>query len=411
MYQFFILLAISETNMRYPKFSFTITHQHHGARTGLLNTPHGVVETPNFIFCGTKAAIKGLGPDDMRAEGTQIILSNTYHLMLQPGAETVAALGGLHKMMNWHGPMFTDSGGYQIFSLGHGSVAEEIKGKRNSASSLVKISEEGAVFRSYIDGTKQVLTPERSIDIQHKLGADLIVVLDECTPFNVDKNYTKRSMEMSHRWAMRSLQAFDDLAINNQALYGIIQGGVYDDLRQQSTTFVNEQDFFAHAIGGSLGASKQQMHDIVSYTASLLRKDRPVHLLGIGGVKDIFHGVTCGIDTFDCVHPTRLARHGGALMRLPDLAAEGLSTTHEHLNLRNSRFKEDPRPIDSNCTCKTCRSFSRGYLHHLLKAKEVLAISAITIHNVHFMNVLMQRVREAIKHNNLTKERSLWLCY
>lgn len=396
----------------YPNFHFEITTQdtNSSARCGLYHTPHGTIETPNFIFCGTKAAIKGATPEDMRRENTQIILANTYHLMLQPGSKIVKQLGGLHKMMGWSGPMFTDSGGFQIFSLGHGSISNEIKGKtltpRNKT--LLKITEEGAKFRSYIDGSYHLLTPEKSIEIQRDLGADLIVVLDECTPYNVDKNYTKESMRMSHRWALRSLEEFKKGNDYSQALYGIVQGGVYADLRKESADFINDQNFFAHAIGGCLGAIKDEMYDIVAMVMNRLSKDRPVHLLGIGGIEDILNGVACGIDTFDCVHPTRLARHGGALVKRSLKRAEGDNTTTDHFNLANSRFKTDDRPIDPECECNTCKNFSRGYLHHLLKAKEMLGLQALTVHNVHFMNKFMKSIRNSIENNSFQQERSHW---
>ncbi|NBV28515.1 tRNA guanosine(34) transglycosylase Tgt [bacterium] len=395
----------------YPNFKYIVTAQTGLARCGQIHTPHGVVETPNFIFCATKAAIKGATPTDLKQAHTQIILSNTYHLFLQPGADTVAHLGGLHKMLGWDGPMFTDSGGYQIFSLGHGSVAQEIKGKRNSTrnNTLLKITEEGAYFRSYLDGSKHVLTPEIAMQVQRKLGADLIVVLDECTPYHVEKKYTQSSMRLSHRWGLRSLDEFYKTNDGKQAVYGIVQGGVYDDLRQESVQFVNENNFFANAIGGSLGASKQQMHDIVNYTASLLRKDRPTHLLGIGGIVDIFNGVRQGIDTFDCVHPTRLARHGGALLAMPLQAAEGIEPKNEHINLRNARFALDTRPIDETCGCSTCQTFSRGYLHHLIKAKEMLVMQALTVHNIYFMNRLMKAIRQAIQTDSLDDEQKKWI--
>eukprot|EP01039_Chlorochromonas_danica_P003710 gene3710-4059_t len=305
----------------YPNFSFEIkqTVSSSKARTAILTTPHGVVETPNFVFCATKAAMKALTMEQLRSEGTQICLSNTYHLMLTPGADLVDKMGGLQKMTGWNGPMLTDSGGYQIFSMGFGSVSSEIKGKRDTEKmgwnqTLLKIDEEAATFRSYVDGSIHHLTPEKSMEIQRKLGADLIVVLDECTPFNVDKDYTKESMLRSHRWGKRCLEAFRASHTGKQALYGIVQGGIYHDLRVISTNFVNTQPFFGMAIGGSLGGTKKDMHDIVTYTRSLMRNDRPIHLLGIGGIRDIFHGVRQGIDTFDCVHPTRLGRHGGALV-------------------------------------------------------------------------------------------------
>lgn len=394
----------------YPNFKFDVTQQSatSKARTGLLKTPHGTIETPAFIFCATRAAIKGVAPDQMRAARTQIILSNTYHLMLNPGSERVAKAGGLHQFMAWDGPMFTDSGGFQIFSLGHGSVAAEIKGNRAQANnkSLVKITEEGAQFRSYLDGSRHVLTPERSIQIQRELGADLIVVLDECTPFHVDKSYTEKSMHLSHRWAVRSYQEFQRGNDGRQALYGIIQGGVYQDLRKISADFVNQQDFFAHAIGGSLGASKEQMYEIVAWTMDILDPKRPVHLLGIGGIRDIFNGVAHGVDTFDCVHPTRLARHGGALLR-PALQPEP-EKGREHINLKNSRFQEDWAPIDPECFCHTCKTYSRAYLHYLLKANELLALSAITVHNVAVMNRLMEEVRQAVREDRLAQVQRHW---
>jgi len=396
----------------YPHFSFDIRDQdlNSRARLGCISTPHGTIETPNFIFCATKGAMKALRMDMVKESDAQIILSNTYHLMLNPGADLVKKMGGLHTFMNWNGPLFTDSGGFQIFSLGHGSIASEIKGNRmqKSSRSLLKINEHGATFKSYLDGQKHLLTPEKSIEVQIKLGADLIVVLDECTPFHVDKAYTERSMAMSHRWALRSLEEFKKRSKETQALYGIIQGGVYEDLRKISTEFVNEHPFFGHAIGGSLGASKHQMSDVIGMTAPLLVRDRPIHLLGIGGISDIFEGVSLGIDTFDCVHPTRLARHGGALVQ-PHLLPESKNTSsREHLNLRNSNYKEDPNPIDPSCPCYTCQNLSRAYLHYLLKAKEIVVLELLTLHNITFMVRLMKAIREGIKQNNLPALRKEW---
>ena len=503
--------TLTSEDVTYPNFSFTLgmTSSSSKARTGLLTTPHGSIETPNFCFCATKAAMKTVTPEQLRQEGSQFILSNTYHLMLTPGSEIVERMGGLQTFTAWRGPMLTDSGGYQIFSMGFGSVSSEIKGKRDTEKmgwnqTLLAIDENGATFRSYVDGTIHHLTPERSMDIQRQLGADLIVVLDECTPFNVDKKYTEDSMHRSHRWALRSLKAFAATHTGTQALYGIIQGGVYRDLRDESAAFINKHAFFGTAIGGSLGASKTDMHDIVAYTRSRVRDDRPVHLLGIGGVRDIFHGVRQGIDTFDCVHPTRLGRHGGVLVKAahwdeepapeaetpmteaagrkvlallrkelsrmqsageraeraemaqaatggggggdvrvairgrkatakgnqglsPDQGSEeGLSltrveiearcrsvkeiidasvggvvdpsdprlaplalrgvpkpslsgtgaakarkprTVREHINVAKGPMRSDPRPIDPDCRCYTCRNFSRAYLHHLFKVR------------------------------------------
>jgi len=388
----------------YKNFNFDIIHldPKSGGRLGLLKTPHGNVQTPNFIFCATKAAIKGMTPAQMRSCGTQIILSNTYHLMLQPGGEIVEKMGGLQKYTGWNGPMFTDSGGFQIFSLGCGSVADEIKGRNNGTrpKTMRKITEEGAEFQSYVNGDKHLLTPEKSIQIQRQLGADLIVVLDECTPFHVNKAYTERSMHLSHRWALRSLEEFKRGDDGKQALYGIVQGGVYPDLRKEAAEFINDHEFFAHAVGGSLGADKNQMYDVVGITMSFLSKNRPVHLLGIGGVRDIFYGVRQGIDTFDCVHPTRLARHGGALIKAGE---------KEHISLTNSRFRDDPLPIDESCPCETCKTFSRSYLHHLFKAKELLGMQALSIHNVTFMNELMKDIRASLADGTLDECEKRWV--
>lgn len=312
--------------------------------------------------------------------------------------------------------------------MGFGSVSSEIKGKRNITSmgwsqTLLKIDEQGATFRSYVDGSIHHLTPEKSIEIQRQLGADLIVVLDECTPFNVEKEYTESSMNRSHRWAVRSLKEFIKTATGKQALYGIVQGGVYEDLRVKSCEFVNTYPFFGIAIGGSLGANKKGMHDIVTFTRKKLRNDRPIHLLGIGGIRDIFHGVKQGIDTFDCVHPTRLGRHGGALVKAAfwdDFEAENITNKtlptknrpriiREHTNVDKAHFRDDSRPIDVNCSCYTCKNFSRAYLHHLFKAQESLGGTLVTIHNIHFMNKLMEDIRVGIKNDKLDEVEKIYV--
>lgn len=385
--------------------SFEIKKKLGKARLGVIKTPHGDVQTPAFIFCGTKATVKSVTPKQLRDEDTQIILANTYHLMLQPGGDVLEKAGGLAKFNGWQGPTFTDSGGFQIFSLGHGSVASEIKGKSMTGrkKTLLNIDEDGATFRSYTDGKIHHLSPEKAIQLQKQIGADLIVVLDECTPFHVDYEYTARSMEMSHRWATRCIAEFDKTP-HKQGLYGIIQGGIYDNLRKVSGQFVAENDFFGQAIGGSLGKSKDQMHEIVAMTVPYLHPDRPIHLLGIGGISDIFSGVENGIDTFDCVHPTRLARHGGAYAR-PDQ----LDTAREHLNLNNGQYREDFSPIDEKCPCYTCQNFTRAYIHHLLKAKELLAFTLISLHNIRFINRLMTAIRRAIETDSLEDEKRNWL--
>jgi queuine tRNA-ribosyltransferase len=380
------------------------------ARTGTISTPHGKIQTPAFIFCGTKASLKSYNTDDAKKNNTQVILSNTYHLMLQPGSKIIAKHGGLHKFMNWKGPMLTDSGGFQIFSLGYGSVSEEIKGRGNNINrnkSLLNISEEGALFKSYLDGNYHLLTPEKSINIQRDIGADLILVFDECTPFNVEKDYTVKSMYRSHRWAVRSINSFENNkkytakkgSAGYQELYGIIQGGVFQDLRDESIDFnLNSKSFFGLAIGGSLGSSKDEMYKVVEYTASKLKSSHPIHLLGIGDPLDIWNLVKWGIDTFDCVSPTRLARHGSALIR----------NRKGKINIKNSEFKDKIEPIDISCKCLTCKNYSLAYLHHLFKSEELLGLSLITGHNVYFMNSLMEYIRNSIDNDIFEEAEKNW---
>ncbi len=396
-----------------PNFSWKIKKKlkNNNARTGVISTPHGVIETPAFIFCATKAALKSFSTEDARKNNTQIILSNTYHLMLQPGSNLIAKHGGLHKFIGWDGPMLTDSGGFQIFSLGHGSVADEIKGRKQNSKikkTLVNINEEGAIFKSYIDGNKLLLSPEKSIAIQRDLGADLIVVFDECTPFNVDKEYTYKSMLRSHRWAKRSINAFNSKlkysskegSAGSQQIYGIIQGGIHKDLREESINFnQNEINTFGIAIGGSLGSSKEEMKEVVNFTAKKLNDTYPVHLLGIGDPIDIWSFVAQGIDTFDCVSPTRLARHGSALVK----GKKG------KINLKNAIYKEQLSPIDHECNCYTCKNFTLSYLYHLFASHELLALQLLTNHNVFFMNNLMETIRTSIKENNFEEKKREWL--
>ena len=391
------------------------------ARLGTLTTPHGQVQTPAFIFCATKAAMKATTIPQVRAADTQFILSNTYHLMLQPGPEVVADHGGLHKFTGWNGPMLTDSGGFQVFSLAHGGVAQEIKSTRTfekSATSVLKITEEGVAFRSHIDGRREMLTPERSFEIQRQLGADIILTFDECTPFHVDRAYTARSLALTHRWTDRSIaryaESFGDYAPREgsagmQGLYGISQGGVYDDLRRASAAFLLDRPFFGHAIGGSLGQSKAQMYEVVDFTNAALASPKPVHLLGIGGVEDVFHCVTLGIDTFDCVAPTRMARHGAALV--PAAVAEGAAVkrSEPRLNMRNARFKTDRTPLDPSCACETCTTYTRAYIHHLFKADELIGQTLLTIHNIATMNRVMADVRTGIAAGSLDDARRFWL--
>ena len=380
------------------------------ARTGTISTPHGKIDTPAFIFCATKGALKSFTTKEAKENNTQIILSNTYHLMLQPGSEVIANHGGLHKFINWDGPMLTDSGGFQIFSLGHGSVADEIKGSSNIKrnKSLLNINEEGSLFKSYVDGAFKLLSPEKSIEIQRNLGADLILVFDECTPFHVDKSYTSSSMKRSHRWATRSYNRFQSNILykpefgsaGEQKLYGIVQGGTYDDLREESIDFnINKIDTFGIAIGGSLGSSKEEMYRVVNFTAPKLGNKHPIHLLGIGDPRDIWSLVKSGVDTFDCVSPTRLARHGSALTK----GKVG------KINIKNKKYANQMSSIDETCNCPTCSNYTLAYIHHLFKAGELLGLQLITAHNIYFMNKLMSVIRRSIENDNLEQAEKEWL--
>ncbi|MGB4057861.1 MAG: tRNA guanosine(34) transglycosylase Tgt [Alphaproteobacteria bacterium] len=391
--------------LSYPNFNFEILHRDEktSARIGRLSTPHGSIETPNYIFCGTKAAIKGLSPAQVKEAKTDIILANTYHLMLQPGADLVEKMGGLHKFMQWDGPMLTDSGGFQVFSMGHGYAANEIKGKRqvHENKSLLDITEEGTVFRSYVDGQKIKLTPESSMEIQRKLGADLLMQFDECTPYHVTKEYTARSMEMSMRWGDRCLKSFAEKHNGAQALYGIVQGGVHEDLRRVSAQYTADRDFFGTAIGGCLGGTDEEMHTVVAASMPHVNPSRPVHFLGIGRMRDVFRFVRLGIDTFDCVIPTRLARHGTAFLK----GAKG-----ETINLMNAKYRNDPTPLDPENDIPASRDFSKAYIHHLLKAGELLAPQLLAQHNVATFNRLMREVRSSIKAGTLDSLEKDWIC-
>ncbi|MBN8521481.1 MAG: tRNA guanosine(34) transglycosylase Tgt [Alphaproteobacteria bacterium] len=390
-------------NISYPNFSFDITHVDpvSGARTGVITTPHGQVPTPNYIFCGTKASIKNLSPAHMREAGTDIMLSNTYHLMIQPGADIVQKMGGLQAFTGWRGPMLTDSGGFQVFSMGHGSCADEIKGRNTKKKeNLIRIDETGAYFRSYMDGRQMCLNPEISMEVQRKLGADLVVQMDECTAYQVTKDYTAKSMEMSMRWGDRSLAAFEKTHDGTQALYGVVQGGVYEDLRITSADYVAGRPFFGTAIGGCLGGSDHEMYGILEWIRSRNHAARPIHFLGIGRMKDVFEGVKYGIDTFDCVMPTRIARHGMALMK---------GVKGERINLLNARFRDDPEPLDPSLEIPFSRDYSKAYIHHLLKAGEMLAYQILSQHNVAVINRLMRDVRSAIQSGTLESLRKEYL--
>ena len=392
-------------DIQYPGFGFDIQFQDSKsrARVGKLKTPHGTIETPNFIFCGTKANIKSLQPQQVKEAGADIVLANTYHLMIQPGADIVEKMGGLHEFMQWDGPILTDSGGFQIYSMGDGTDADEIKGRNNKterARSLNKITEKGASFRSYKDGSKLFLSPESAMEIQRKLGPDFVVQLDECTAMHVSREYTEKSMHMSHRWGDRSLKAFEKTHDGKQAVYGVVQGGVYQDLREESAAFTASRPFFGTALGGTFGGNFDQFFEIVSWCMPNLAQERPVHLLGIGTFKDVFECVRLGIDTFDCVSPTRIARHGWALMK----GAPG-----ERLNLRNAKYKEDKEPLWPELGIPASVNYSKAYLHHLIRAGEHLGGQIIAQHNIAVFAHLMKEIRKAIQNDTLDALQKEWL--
>lgn len=379
------------------------------ARLGVIETLHGVIETPAFVPVGTQAAVKGIMPDQLKAIGVKTVLCNTYHLYLRPGDMNIKKLGGLHKFMNWDRPIWTDSGGFQVFSLGAalehrvGKIASIFPGEKTGilASSqgqsnrpirankpvtkekFIRVMEEGVEFRSHLDGSKHFITPEKSIQIQQNLGADLIFAFDECTSPLHDYKYTKRSMERTHRWAKRCLMVKSD---KRQGIYGIIQGGVFKDLRKESSKFISNLDFDGIGIGGALGKTKKEMHTVLGWIAPLLPDRKPRHLLGIGSPEDIVKAVECGMDTFDCVAPTRIARNGETLIGLGK----------KNLNLKSGRYLQDKNPIDKKCDCYACKNYTRAYLTHLFKAHEMLGPILATIHNLYFMEELMRQIRKSI---------------
>jgi queuine tRNA-ribosyltransferase len=330
------------------------------------------------------------------------VLGNTFHLFIQPGHELIAELGGLHEFMGWRRPIITDSGGYQVFSMGHGSVAEEIKRNRDRRESMViSIEEAGVRFRSYADGRARFMGPETSMEIQAALGSDIALAFDECTPFHVERDYTAGSMERTHRWLDRCLAWHREHAPGAQLLYGIVQGGVFEDLRAESTAYVAGSGVDGVAIGGSLGQEKEQMREVVGWSLGGLTEARPRHLLGIGDVDDIVHAVGAGVDSFDCATPTRLARHGSALVHDPE--------RRWRLDLTKSAYRTSRDPIDAGCPCPACREHTRGYLHYLARAGELTAKRLLTLHNLTFMERLMRRLREAIEEARFAAEAELVL--
>lgn len=369
-------------------FKILKKHSKSKARLGLLKTSHGVIHTPFFFPVATQATVKSLTPEDIKEIGFEAILANTYHLYLQPGHQVVKKMGGLHKFMNWPGPIATDSGGYQVFSLGAGFGSkigkvfkEQDKEEKNSRTGkLVKIDNEGVIFTSHLDGSKHRFTPESSIKIQEDLGADIIFNFDECTSPLDNYNYTQKSMQRTHNWAKRCLKAKKK---NKQLLFGIIQGGLFEDLRKESAQFIGSLPFDGFGIGGSFGQG--EMKKALDWIIPYLPENKPRHLLGIGYLNDIKEAVKRGIDLFDCVYPTRLARHGTFL------------TNQGEISITKKIYKTDKKPIMKNCSCSTCQNYTRAYCNHLFKAKEMLGARLATIHNLWFMARFMEKIREDIK--------------
>ena len=358
------------------KFEIEDRDQRFRARLGRITTPHSSFETPVFMPVGTLATVKSLSSDELEEMGAGIILSNTYHLHLRPGEELIERAGGLHQFMNWSGSILTDSGGFQVFSL----------------DSLRKIEEEGVSFRSHIDGSPLFISPEKSIEIQNKLGSDIIMAFDECAPYPAEREYIKASMERTTRWAQRSKDAHSQW--DKQSLFAIVQGGVFPDLRKESAAALTEMDFPGYAIGGlSVGEPKEDMYHVLEETIPLLPQDKPRYLMGVGSPDSLIEGAIRGIDMFDCVLPTRIARNGTAM------------TSLGRVSLRNARYFDDFSPLDPECQCSTCQNYSKAYLRHLFIAKEMLGPRLVSIHNLSFLLNLMKKIREAIKTNSLLELR------
>lgn len=354
------------------KYELIKTCKQTGARLGRLHTPHGVIETPIFMPVGTQATVKAMTPEELKEIGSQIILSNTYHLYMRPGHDLIERAGGLHKFMNWDKPILTDSGGFQVFSLGP----------------LRKIKEEGVEFRSHLDGSKHFLSPEKATEIQNALGSDIIMAFDECAPYPADRQYVKNSLERTTRWLERCKAAHK--YPEKQALFGIVQGGMYKELREQSAKEITAIDLPGYAIGGlSVGEPKYMMYEVLDYTVPLLPEDKPRYLMGVGSPDDLLEGVLRGIDMFDCVLPTRIARNGTAM------------TSQGKVVVRNASYAEDFTSLDPECDCYTCKNYTKAYLRHLIKCNEILGARLLTIHNLHFLLKMMENVREAIKEDRL----------
>ena len=373
-------------------FHFELIHRSHKsrARVGRIHTPHGVIDTPNFVAVGTNGTVKALDNASLQQMGLQLMFCNTYHLLLQPGMEVVKQAGGLHRFIHRTLPIITDSGGFQVFSLAYGSVADELKsrGKKKQGGSVIKITDDGVLFRSYRDGKRVWLTPEISVQAQKAMGADIIIPFDELPPYHIEHESLKLSLERTHRWEERSLVAHLDQP-QGQAMYGVIHGGIHADLRKMSCDFLTSLPFDGFAIGGSMGKTKAEMYDLLSFTLPLLPEDKPNHLLGIGDLPSIQQSIPLGIDTFDSSYPTRAARHGLLL------------TAQGGINITKGEHALNFSPIETDCGCSTCTRFTAAYLHHLFKANELTAMSLATAHNLYYMVNLMRKYRLLILQDQL----------
>jgi queuine tRNA-ribosyltransferase len=373
------------------RLSFSIEASEGTARAGVLATAHGEVETPAFIPLATKATVRSLSSEEVAGLGFQMVLGNTYHLLLSPGPERIGSRGGLHRFMGWNRAIITDSGGFQVFSLAHGAVADEIKktGRKQGRGDVLEISEEGVRFRSYLDGSEHILSPERSMEVQATLGSDIALAFDECTPYNADREYTARSTERTHRWLQRCTAWHAQHGPERQAIFGIVQGGVHEDLRRSSAEEVAAAPVDGIAIGGTLGRDKPEMYGVLGMTVPSLPVNAPKHLLGIGEVDDLVEGVARGIDLFDCAVPTRLARHGMALAPVPD--------GRFRINVRRADMAAQDGPLVEGCPCEACVRHDRAYLHYLSRAEELTGVRLLTLHNLTYMEALMRGIREAVK--------------
>lgn len=373
------------------RLTFEIHDRDGEARRGTLQTPHGPVETPAFIPLATKGSVRGMSSREVADMGYEMVLGNTYHLLVAPGPERIADAGGLHGFMGWDKAIITDSGGFQVFSLAHGGVAEEIKGSNRNIQGLAKtlgIEEEGVRFRSYKDGSELMLSPEESMRVQALLGSDIALVFDECTPFHADRDYTARSTERTHRWLRRCLDWHSEHGPERQAVFGIIQGGTHPDLRRESCEAVAATGVDGISIGGTLGRDKEEMAEVLGFTVPHLPVEAPKHLLGIGEVDDLMRGIALGLDVFDCAVPTRLARHGMALAPLPG--------NRFRIDVRKPREAGRRDPLVEGCPCAACRDYDRDYLNYISRSEELTAVRLLVDHNLTYMERLMRGAREAI---------------